>query len=172
MELQTFNYFDNSLVRTIKKDHIFYFCGKDVAIILQYSDTDKAIRCHVDEEDRIKLRKLKPAEIAGLQKNLKNTIYINESGLYSLIMSSKKDEAKQFKRWITSVVLPELRKNGKYKLQKNITQYNKININNETQLHYKVVDWLRKSDKYKNAIINASCGELQDSSEKRIDCYI
>ena len=83
----------------------------------------------------------------------KNTIYINESGLYSLILKSQKQEAKQFKQWVTSEVLPSIRKTGTYSI---IPQ---INIRHETDLHYKVVHYIRKY--FDNPIIIPGLGELQ-----------
>ena len=88
---------------------IFFFIGKDVAKILGYRDTNKAIRNHVDEEDKYK----GAAKTAG---GLQQTFYINESGFYSLVLSSKLETAKKFKRWVTSEVLPSIRKYGQYKL--------------------------------------------------------
>ena len=82
----------------IDKKQIIWFLGKDVAKILGYQDTDKAIRKHVDEEDKYK----GPAKTAG---GLQQSFFINESGFYSLVLSSKLETAKKFKRWITSEVL-------------------------------------------------------------------
>jgi len=87
-----------------------------VAEILGYKDTDKSIRNHVDVEDKVKLKKIIPAKTAGLKGNQKNTVMINESGLYSLILSSKLPTAKKFKRWVTRKVLPSIRKTGQYKI--------------------------------------------------------
>lgn len=95
-------------VRTINKDGEPYFVGKDVAVILGYAKPLNALAAHVDEDDSLK---------QGLIDNLgrtQETIFINESGLYSLIMGSKLPQAKQFKRWVTSEVLPSIRKYGGY----------------------------------------------------------
>ena len=86
-----------------------WFLGKDVAKILGYSDTDQAIRKHVDEEDKYK----GPAKTAA---GLQQSFFINESGFYSLVLSSKLETAKKFKKWVTSQVLPSIRKYGYYKL--------------------------------------------------------
>lgn len=85
------------------------FMGKDVADILGYSNTNKAILDHVDVEDKIDGVTIRDS-IGREQK----TIFINESGMYSLIISSKLPGAKKFKRWVTSEVLPSIRKNGGY----------------------------------------------------------
>ncbi len=94
-------------VRTVTINSEPYLVGKDVAEILGYSRPDNAIRNHVDEEDKLTHR----FSASGQNRNM--TI-INESGLYSLILSSKLPQAKEFKRWVTSEVLPTIRKNGMY----------------------------------------------------------
>lgn len=94
-------------VRTIIINNVPWFVGKDVASILGYVGTNKAIRTHVDDEDKGVTKMDTPG---GNQE----TIIINESGLYSLILSSKLEKAKEFKRWVTSVVLPSIRKNGMF----------------------------------------------------------
>lgn len=83
------------------------FVGMDIATALGYTNTQKAIRDHVDEEDKLTERIV----LSGQQRKI---ILINESGLYSLILSSKLPQAKQFKRWVTSEVLPAIRKDGGY----------------------------------------------------------
>lgn len=84
-----------------------WFVGKDVAIVLGYSNPQKAIRDHVEDEDKGVNEMFTP----GGKQQLP---IINESGLYSLILSSKLPNAKQFKRWVTSEVLPTIRKHGAY----------------------------------------------------------
>ena len=96
-------------IRTIKDAEAVYFVGKDVAEILGYADTDKAIRNHVDNEDKLTRQFSGSGQARGM-------VVINESGLYSLVLSSKLPSAKRFKRWITSEVLPALRRQGGYML--------------------------------------------------------
>ena len=84
------------------------FCAKDVALALGYKNPTKAARIHVDEEDRCM------SEMDTLQRGAQSTIFINESGLYALILSSKLDSAKRFKHWVTGEVLPCIRKQGGY----------------------------------------------------------
>ena len=84
-----------------------FFIGKDVAQALGYTNTLKAIRVHVDSEDKGVNEMVTPG---GNQK----VIFINESGLYSLVLSSKLPQAKDFKRWVTSEVLPQIRQTGGY----------------------------------------------------------
>ena len=105
-ELQTFN-FEELPVRTLTVDKEPYFVGKDVARILGYKWTADAIRDHVELEDKGVGKIQTPG---GMQ----NVTIINESGLYSLIFSSKLESAKRFKRWVTSEVLPAIRKHGLY----------------------------------------------------------
>jgi prophage antirepressor-like protein len=107
-KLQVFNN-DEFKIQTIMLDGEPYFVGKEVAKLLGYSNSRKAIRDHVDIEDRRGEQIVTPG---GKQK----TIIINESGLYSLILSSKLDSAKRFKKWVTKEVLPQIRKTGAYKL--------------------------------------------------------
>lgn len=104
--LQTFN-FEELPVRTLTINDEPYFVGKDVADILGYSNSRKALSDHVDEEDKLTSR------IVTAGQNRNQTI-INESGLYSLIIASKLKSAKRFKRWVTSEVLPSIRKHGIY----------------------------------------------------------
>lgn len=107
-ELQTFN-FEELPVRTLEVNGEPYFIGKDVADILGYTNSRKALSDHVDEEDKLTSR------IVTSGQN-RNVTIINESGLYSLIFSSKLENAKRFKRWVTSEVLPTLRKTGAYQV--------------------------------------------------------
>lgn len=112
--LQTWSY-ENSEIRTIEKDGEPWFVGKDVADILGYQNGSRDINRHVDEEDRHKVM-----IFDGNQD--KETIIINESGLYSLILSSKLPNAKKFKRWVTSEVLPSIRKHGAYMTDQTLEQ--------------------------------------------------
>lgn len=105
MELQVFSNAEFGSVRSIMVNNEPYFVGKDVAEILGYKDTAKAIFAHVDAEDKGVGELPTPG---GVQ----NVTIINESGLYSLILSSKLPNAKKFKRWVTSEVLPAIRKHG------------------------------------------------------------
>ncbi len=103
---------DFGQVRTLMIDEEPWFVGKDVASILGYTNTAKAIRDHVDNEDKL-------TERIVLSGQNREVIFINESGLYSLILSSKLPTAKQFKHWVTSEVLPSIRKTGGYGITNN-----------------------------------------------------
>ena len=108
-EVQIFESAEFGKVRTIVKDGEPYFVGKDVADILGYAKPENAIATHVDKEDKTSTL------IQGTGSNYKSkAIIINESGVYALIFGSKLPKAKQFKRWVTSEVLPSIRKTGSY----------------------------------------------------------
>lgn len=111
-------------IRTCTVKGETYFVGKDVASALGYKKPENAIATHIDEEDKTSTL------IQGSGSNYKSqVIVINESGLYSLILSSKLDSARRFKRWVTSEVLPAIRKNGRYELEskaKELQQQNRL----------------------------------------------
>lgn len=109
-ELTTFTNEEFGTIRTIQIDGEPYFSGKDVAVALGYKNPRDAIRKHVDEDDKNTV-----AIHDGIGNP--NKVVINESGLYSLILSSKLPNAKRFKRWVTGDVLPTLRKTGRYEVQ-------------------------------------------------------
>lgn len=108
-EVQVFNNANFGQVRSMMIDGEPWFVGKDVAEALGYAKPENAISIHIDDEDKTSTL------IQGSGSNYKSkAILINESGLYSLIMSSKLPKAKEFKRWVTSEVLPTIRKTGSY----------------------------------------------------------
>lgn len=107
-KIQIFQNSEFGEVRVITKDNEPWFVGKDVANVLGYQKPLNAIRSHVDIEDTLKEGLLDARRIT------QKTIIINESGLYSLIFNSKLPSAKQFKKWVTSEVLPQIRKTGGY----------------------------------------------------------
>lgn len=107
-DLQIFKKPEFGEIRTIEKDGEPWFVGKDVAAALGYERPTKAILDHVDDEDKDEV------PIQDSIGRSQNTPIINESGLYSLVLSSKLPGAKQFKRWITSEVIPSIRKHGAY----------------------------------------------------------
>lgn len=124
-QLQLFD-FENKKVRTVEIDDIPYFVGKDVAAILGYIKTADAIRKHIDDEDKGVFTLETPG---GKQR----VTIINESGLYSLILSSKLPNAKKFKQWVTSEVLPTIRKTGSYQLPQ--TPEGQIRLLLESSVH-------------------------------------
>ena len=116
-ELQIFNNNEFGKIRSLLINNEPYFVGNDIATVLGYKNTRDALSKHIDEEDKI-------SDVAihdGSQN--RNMTIINESGLYSLILSSKLESAKKFKRWITDEVLPSIRKTGGYIAgEKNMTE--------------------------------------------------
>lgn len=106
-EIRIFENPEFGAIRTVEKGGEPWFSGKDVAVALGYSNPHKAIRDHVDNEDKGVNETFTPG---GKQV----IAVINESGLYSLILSSKLPSAKQFKHWVTSEILPSIRKTGGY----------------------------------------------------------
>lgn len=106
-ELKVFNNSEFGSIRSLTVNGEPYFVGKDVASILGYKDTSDAMKRHVDEEDKL----TRCFTDSGQNREM---YIINESGLYSLILSSKLPSAKRFKRWVTSEVLPAIRKTGGY----------------------------------------------------------
>ena len=137
--------YNEQQVRTIEKNGEPWFVGKDVAEILGYSDTAQAVRKHIDNEDKGVVEMTTPG---GKQP----VTIINESGLYSLILSSKLPTAKEFKHWVTSEVLPSIRKTGEYKITP--AQQNRLDIMERNSRAREASLWLRisaqvKSDTYR-----------------------
>ena len=191
MELQKTNYKNNELNVEIncyvdKKNEI-WFRGKEMASILKYTNTRKAIRDHVHEDDKklmdfkIKLKsrcneKLPLAESPETQCNEKfrrteslektfKCVFINESGFYSLIFSSKQPIAREFKHWATNEVLPSIRKKGYYN-----SKSKKLLIESEYDLHCKVVQFIRS--KYpEEALMIAGLGENQRLPGMRLSSW-
>ncbi|MCR1986819.1 ORF6C domain-containing protein [Blautia coccoides] len=111
-ELKIFENAEFGQVRTVTIDNEPWFVGKDVAEALGYSDTNKAVAMHVEEEDK----KLNDKSSSSFGQ--RGATLINESGLYALIFGSKLESAKRFKHWVTSEVLPAIRKTGSYQKPK------------------------------------------------------
>ena len=107
MQIKIFENEEFGRIRTVMIDNEPWFDGKDVAQILEYRETAKAIRTHVDAED-------KGVSVLDTPGGKQEITIINESGLYSLVLSSKMPRAKEFKRWVTSEVLPTIRRTGGY----------------------------------------------------------
>lgn len=134
--LQIFNSQEFGEIRTISIDSEPWFVGKDVATALGYSNASKAVSVHVNEEDRI----LRTLEADSQNGNVvkTQTALINESGLYALIFGSKLESAKRFKHWVTSEVLPTIRKTGSYEMyspeMKAILMHDKKIVNIENRI--------------------------------------
>ena len=125
-DLKVWNY-EDSKVRTVEIDGKIWFVAKDVASVLNYSNPRDAVSRHVDEEDK---GVVKHDTLGGVQ----NLAIINESGVYALIFGSKLPTAKKFKRWVTSEVLPSIRKNGSYSIDTALTPELQVLIQHERMM--------------------------------------
>ena len=171
---KVFKYGETELSVIKCKDDI-WFRGKTLAEVLGYSNPLKAIRTHIDSEDKEEMLELLykgGAQNGHPFRNVqRETIYVNKSGLYSFVLWSKLESAKEFKRWVTSQVLPSIRKTGRYdycidhKYNNTLT----FKIENETDLHVKVVSFLKK--RYPHSLFTVTLGENQDTAFKRIDSF-
>lgn len=110
MELQIFNNSEFGQIRSLVLDDEVWFIGKDITMALGYSNDRKALQDNVDVEDR---RLIQKSLCGTLEIPNRGVTAINESGLYSLVLRSKLPNAKKFKKWVTSEVLPSIRKTGK-----------------------------------------------------------
>ena len=115
MELQTFN-FESQEVRTVIKNNEPWFIGNDLAEVLGYKNKSDALQKHIDKEDKDEIA------IRDSIGRMQNTPIVNESGMYALIFGSKLPKAKEFKRWVTSEVLPSIRKHGMYATENTVEQ--------------------------------------------------
>ena len=200
-------------IRYILVDGEPWFKGKEVATALGYADTKQAIRVLVDDDYKKRLGELEnqcgakgvsdttlnqpkvvlDTPLDNLRGNALAAMFINEPGLYSLLFSSQKPEAKAFRKWVLSVVLPSIRKTGSYSQPEpedqpvavretpplrpalqhfdkdKISKNNRFYINNETDLHTRVVSWIRKY--HKDNIMIAGLGEFQSTPDLRIEGY-
>ena len=170
---KVFHYEENEITVIKCRDEI-WFKAVVVATILKYTNQRKAIRDHVDPEDKRKLSELMSKSKRNesfrlktdpLKGNEGNSLYLSESGLYSLVLRSKLESAKEFKRWVTSQVLPSIRKTGRYDYCNTLT----FKIENETDLHVKVVSFIKK--RYPHSLFTVTLGENQDTAFKRIDSF-
>ena len=177
---KVFHYEENK-ISVIKCNDEIWSRGKSIAQSLGYL---KPLKAHVDKEDKKKLSDLEGVPQNGVHLRLGVTqnglhlnlqsgcLFINESGLYSLILRSKLESAKELKKWVTKDVLPSIRKTGRYdycidhKYNNTLT----FKIENEMDLHVKVVSFLKK--RYPHGLFTVILGENQDTVHKRIDSFI
>ena len=169
---KVFHYEENEITVIKCRDEI-WFRGKDIAKALGYEKTRNAILKHVNDDDNCILEDLRRGPKSGppLKMSKGVSIFINESGLYSLIFGSKLESAKAFKRWVTKDVLPSIRKTGRYDYCINHKYNNTLSfkIENETDLHVKVVSFLKK--RYTHSFFTVILGENQDTVHKRINSF-
>ena len=114
--IQVFNNTEFGEIRSMTINGEPWFVGKDIAAALGYKESAKAIREHIDDED-------KGVSVLDTPGGKQKTVIINESGMYSLILSSKLEGAKRFKRWVTSEILPSIRKTGAYATDSAAAEY-------------------------------------------------
>ena len=168
---KTFKYGETVSVINCKDD--IWFRGKTLVEVLGYSNPLKAICKHIDSEDKKEMSELVYKGVAQNGHPFRNvqrgTIYVNESGLFALILRSQLESACAFKRWVTKDVLPSIRKTGKYDYCINHKYNNTLTfkIENETDLQVKVISFLKK--RYLHCLFTVTLGENQDTVHKRID---
>ncbi len=152
-ELQIFKNEQLGEVRVVEQDGEPWFVGKDVAGILGYKDTVNALKSHVDSDDKLGWQ----ITTSGQAREM---TVINESGLYSLILSSKLPQAKLFKGWVTSEVLPSIRKTGSYTTSQKQSQDERLHImemnarSRMAQTYLKLADVDTLSDTYKTILVS------------------
>jgi len=166
--------FDQQDVCVVVSQGLPYFRASDVTAVLGYKNSAKAIRAHVTSKYVRTLQQLTETASHAISVNVPNwnihnnqagrsPLYLNESGVYELAFQSVKQEAVRFREWLVEIVLPEIRQTGKYVREQQMC------LMNQTDLHYKVVQFIRRF--WPEAVIVSGLGELQDSSEKRIDAW-
>ena len=149
-----------------------YFQASTVTAVLGYADSRQAVRKNVFKDYVLNLTELRleagtplgstrPVRLKAVSD--KSPLYINEAGIHQLIMKSKKIEAVRFQKWVFEEVLPQIRHTGSY------TKHEQMHIVNERDLHYKVTQFTRRY--FPEALLIAGLGELQDSSDKRLDSW-
>ena len=173
-------HFNENQINVVKCNNDIWVKGKDIANALGYENPGKAIRIHVDSDDKMPIDELLTVSKGGSESDppseinyQRSTIYVNESGLYTLIFTSKLKSAKFFMKWVTSKVLPSIRKTGSYVMPIDVGhKFNNaltFKIENETDLHVKVVSFLKKI--YPHSLFTVTLGENQDTVHKRIDSF-
>lgn len=153
-ELQIFNSEEFGEIRTVTIGNEIYFVGKDVAVSLGYKDTSDALKKHVADEDKL------TRCFADSGQNRQMYI-INESGLYALIFGSKLESAKRFKHWVTSEVLPTIRKTGVYRKPMSTAEQIKLLALGNTELNERVSDVEKKINSLENDMPLYGC-EIDD----------
>ena len=165
---KVFHYEENE-ISVIKCRDDIWFRDKDIAKALGYEKTRNAILKHVDDDNKSILEDIRRG--APFKNEQGGSIFINESGLYSLMFGSRLELARNFKRWVTKDALPSIRKTGGYdycidhKYNNTLT----FKIENEMDLHVKVVSFLKK--RYLHSLFTITLGENQDTVHKRIDSF-
>lgn len=147
-ELQIFNNSDFGNIRVVENSGEPWFVGKDIAEALAYKDTSDALKRHVDNDDKLTRR----FTDSGQSREM---YIINESGVYSLIFGSKLPQAKAFKRWVTSEVLPTIRKTGSYKMP--TSQQDRLEVMKKNSIAREANLWLRIAQNTSNGTYKEIC---------------
>ena len=146
-------------------DKVVWFKGCDVASILGYEDKKQAIRKNVEMEDKMKLNELVGCLGDTPLNSQPHSVFINESGLYSLILRSKLDGAKKFKKWVTKEVLPSIRKSGSYSVKKEINSEKLREIQlKEIQILDNITD-AKLKQAFRDRLMNEINGDKKETSE-------
>lgn len=153
-ELQIFNSEEFGEIRTVTIDNEIYFVGKDIAKALGFSNTRDAISTHVFDEDR-------GVETIDTLGGKQNMTVVNESGLYALVFGSRLESAKRFKHWVTSEVLPTIRKTGGYRKPMSTAEQIKLLALGNTELNERVANVEEEIDSLKNDMPLYGC-EIDD----------
>lgn len=153
-ELQIFNSEEFGEIRTVTIDNEIYFVGKDIAKALGFSNPRDAISTHVFDEDR-------GVETIDTLGGKQNMTVVNESGLYALVFGSRLESAKRFKHWVTSEVLPTIRKTGGYRKPMSTAEQIKLLALGNTELNERVSDVEKKIDSLENDMPLYGC-EIDD----------
>lgn len=157
-EMQIFNSEEFGQVRTVTIDNEPWFAGYDVADALGYKNQSDAIAKHVEEEDKQNILKSQIATLTEMPN--RGLTFINESGLYALIFGSKLESAKRFKHWVTSEVLPAIRKSGSYEIPKKKSSEERFKImemnarSRMAQTYMKLAQVDTLSSTYKNVLVS------------------
>ena len=159
-ELSIFNFNSKKVRTTQDKNNMIWFIANDIAESLGYKNPRKAIADHVDKED---VTKRDTPTNSGIQ----SVTFINESGMYSLVLRSKKEEAKQFKRWVTSEVLPSIRKTGRYEIpQEGLTPEQQRHIQEAVSAIF-IRDGIHYSTTYHNIKTEFRVGTYKDIPQEQ-----
>ena len=153
-----------------------WFVGNDVASILNYQRPRDAVRSNVDDDDKmlVKLSDIQPSDLKPLSDNMKglSIMIINESGLYSLILRSEKPEAKKFKRWVTSEVLPSLRSVGYYSIRKHDGKVFPANMEDFVKSGCFLIESMKNSLRISDASVLKLYRRLGDATSLPVPDYV
>ena len=157
-ELNVFKFHDSD-VRTVLIDNEVYFVGKDVAETLGYKDTKNALKQHVYDEDKMGWQITTPS------RGIQTVTVINESGVYALVFGSKLPRAKEFKHWVTSDVLPSIRKTGGYKMPSTPEEMIDLLLQNSSNANKRIDKVEEQSKKNEERITNLEDNRFLNPNE-------